>query len=92
MRPVTRKTPSVATVLFADLVVVGDLAELMTVVDDRRAFEVAANGVLVEALGNLEEPIGERCLVGDQVPKRFTAPVRVDGPRERRLLPLVEHP
>ena len=63
----------------------------MTVVDNRRAFGVATNEMLVEAFGDLEEPIAERCLVGDQVAERLAVPVRVDGPRDRRLLPLVEH-
>ena len=59
--------------------------------DNRRAFGVATNEMLVEAFGDLEEPIGEWRLVGGQVPKRIAVPVRVDGPRDRRLLPLVEH-
>ena len=40
--------------LFVDPVVVGYLPEPMTVVDDRRAFGVATNEVLVEAIGDFE--------------------------------------
>ena len=93
MRSIPRETAGagVATVLLVDPVVVGDLSEPTTVVDNRRAFGVAADKVLVEALGD-KEPIRERRLVGDQVPKDTAVPVRVDGPRDGRPLPLVEHP
>ena len=64
--------------LLADRVVGGDLAQPVMVVDNGGALDVPTDEMLVEGVGDLEEPIGERRVVEGHVPKGIAVPIRVD--------------
>ena len=76
--------------LLADWVIGGDLARPVVVVDDGGTLDVPTDEVLVERVGDLEEPIGERRVVDGHVPKGIAVPVRVNRTSNRGDLPLLE--
>ena len=62
----------------------------MMVVDDAGALDVPANEMLVEGVGDLEEPIGEWGVVDGHIPKGIAVPIWVDRASNRGDLPLLE--
>ena len=69
--------------LLADRVVGGNLTKPVMVVDDGGTLDVPTDEMLVEGVGDLEEPIGERRVVEGHVPKGIAVPVRVDRTSNR---------
>ena len=80
----------VPAMLVADLVLGGDLSKPVVVVDHRRAVLVAADEMLIQPVGDLEEPVGEGGVVEGHVPKLIAVPIRIDALGNRGYLPLLE--
>ena len=60
------------------------------VVDDGSTLDVPADEMLVERVGDLEEPIGERCVVDRHIPEGIAVPIGINRACDRRDLPLLE--
>ena len=60
------------------------------VVDDGGALDVPTDKVLVQRVGDLEEPIGERGVVDGHVPEAVAVPIGVSRTSDRGKLPLLK--
>ena len=80
----------VSAVLIPEFVLGGDLSQPMVVVYHRCAILVSADEMLVQSVGDLEEPIGEGGVVEGHVPKLIAVPIWIDALGDRGCLPLFE--